>query len=304
MEPSSPAAAEPSPTTSTDAAPPTPAAHKAHEDDRITEDIYEYRLPDHWILDPKNLWSVMHGRRVQAVVDQVVASGARTVLEVGCGDGYNCGRLADAGLDVAGVDWSRNGIAHAKRLVPKGRFFCGDIRDEEFKRAFPEPFDVVLLIEVLEHIPPADCAPALRSMADCLKPGGLFVITTPSVNLRQIPSMHYRHFDEPTLRGVVRDAGGFSIEKLTGYGDIPAEHAYYRWVRLIDNPVFTIHPLRDAWQAYYARRCSGTPPHRCHGWIMTLRKNPVQVQTFLGAGGGGGGGAGRPSAKTVGSARD
>src|SRR3954464_12822842 len=95
-----------------DSAPPSPspaaaaAATPEPPKDRLTEDTYQYLLPDHWILDETKLWTVMHGRRVQAVGDQVIQSGARTVLEIGCGDGYNVGKLAKAGLDVAGVDWS------------------------------------------------------------------------------------------------------------------------------------------------------------------------------------------------------
>src|SRR4051812_22865136 len=130
--------------------------------EKLTARNYQYRLPDHWILDQQKLWTIMHDCYVNRVVDLVVESGASNVLEIGCGDGFNCGKLAAAGLEVAGVDWSENGIAYAKQLVPEGRFLKGDIRDAVFKRTFPKPFDAVILVEVLEHIPPADCADALR----------------------------------------------------------------------------------------------------------------------------------------------
>jgi hypothetical protein len=48
----------------------------------------------------------------------------RTILEVGCGDGWNGGKLVKAGVEkVIGIDWSRMEIAYSSPLVPARRFW-------------------------------------------------------------------------------------------------------------------------------------------------------------------------------------
>lgn len=76
------------------------------------------------------------------------------MLDAGCGDGWGTGRMADAGLAAVGVDWSQNAIRYASKLVPNARFFAGDLTDPTFKREFPDQFDAVAFIEVIEHVPP------------------------------------------------------------------------------------------------------------------------------------------------------
>src|SRR5689334_7421491 len=87
----------------------------AHESNKQTG----YLLPDHWILplcDNTGVWWLDHEAYVARVCEIVKASGARTVFEAGCGDGWNCNELVQCGLDVVGSDWSRNAIDHARRL--------------------------------------------------------------------------------------------------------------------------------------------------------------------------------------------
>ena len=169
----------------------------------LTAADYEYRLPDHWLLSEDSIWTMMHHAYVGRVVELVRERGARRVLELGCGDGWNSGKLAEAGLDVVGVDWSANGIEHARRLVPRARFVRGDVRDPGVAAQLGGPFDAVVFIEVLEHIPPPDCPDVLRLIARQLRPGGHLVMTTPSVNYPNTNPQHYRHFDEPTLRALI-----------------------------------------------------------------------------------------------------
>ena len=241
----------------------------------LTAADYSYEFPDHWLLErtPFDLFAVLHAAYVLRVVEIVRESGARTVLEAGCGDGWNCGKLAEAGLEVTGVEWSKNAVEHARRLVPRARFHCGDLLDPAFRERFTEPYDAVILVEVLEHIPPADCVEALRKITSVLKPGGTFVLTTPSVNQPNQNPAHYRHFEEGTLREVIREAGSLEITAIEGYGDVPGEVAHWRMRRWIDNRFWTVKPLQKLLVDRYAARCSRTALSVCQGFIVTMRKS-------------------------------
>ena len=244
--------------------------------DETGEDYY--RLPDHWILHDQQqdgLFAQMHGAYVGRVVEVLSRSGVHTALEVGCGDGWNCARLAEAGIEAVGIDWSRNAIAYASLLVPGARFFCGDIRDPAFAAACPEPFDAGLMIEVIEHIPPRDCVAALRNVAGLIKPGGRLVLTTPSTNFPNKNNQHYRHFDEATLRQLIGEARGLTIDSIEGYGDVPAEQRYYRWARWVDNRYWLIKPARRWLQRKCAPHWLDTPLSRCAGLIVALTCRPA-----------------------------
>jgi SAM-dependent methyltransferase len=244
----------------------------AHESNRRNG----YLLPDYWILplcDNTGLWWLDHEAYVERVCEIVKSSGAETVLEAGCGDGWNCHKLAECGLDVVGCDWSQNGIDHAKRLVPNARFHCGDLTDPEFKRVFSELFDAVVLIEVIEHIPPDECALALANVLRFLRPGGTFVMTTPSIHQVNQNPQHYRHFDEMTIRAVLSTVEGMEVTAVEGYGDAVFERAYLQIMRLVDNRFYRIKPLKRWLDGVYRRKYArGTSPRRCRGLIMTAVK--------------------------------
>jgi SAM-dependent methyltransferase len=235
-------------------------------------ELQGYALPYHWFLPKESIWTSIHDAYVSRVVDLVKQSGAKRVLEVGCGDGWNCGQLAQAGLEVAGIDWSTNGIEHARRLVPKGSFFCGDLTDSEFKAQFPEPFDAVILVEVLEHIPPEDCVSALRNMAACLKDGGTFVLTTPSVNFPNNNPRHFRHFTPRMLEELAEQSGELRLTRIEGYGDMKHLKFYQRLLPLVDNRLFSIKPLRRRLQNCVRQRAENTTVDRCCGLIAVMEK--------------------------------
>lgn len=242
----------------------------------LTADDYAYRFPDHWILHEQKvdtLFDRLNRAYVGRAVEIIKGSGASTVLEVGCGDGWNCGQLASASLDVVGIDWSENGIKYAKQFVPKARFFRADVRDEAFFSQFDKPFDALALIEVLEHIPPNDCVAALKNIAARMKSGGTFVLTTPSVNFPNNNPQHYQHFTEQKLRDLAT-AAGLVIRRIEGYGDVRAANAYWAKMRWVENSFYSIKPIARFLTAKYhaGTKLVDTPLDRCHGFIVTLTK--------------------------------
>ena len=227
-----------------------------------------YLLPDHWVAPQDRLWTKLHSVYVNRVVELLKNAGVHSLLEVGCGDGWNCGKAVEAGMDVVGVDFSQNGIDHCRRLVPQGRFLCSDITEETFRKTFPTPFDGVMFVEVIEHIPPEDCVQVLKNIRTFLKTGGCMVLTTPSTNKENRNPQHYRHFTVDILDGLFKEAGGLTLKHAEGYGDVIFERRYYKLAHFFDNRLFVIKPLREWYQNKYRDKAKATPLDRCHGLIL------------------------------------
>ncbi|MCA9658768.1 MAG: class I SAM-dependent methyltransferase, partial [Myxococcales bacterium] len=93
-------------------------------------------------------------------------TGPRSILDVGCGEGYMLAAIADAGVDaeLAGLDLSAPAIADARaRLGDRARL---EVRDARELADLGEQFDMVMMLEVLEHLPdPATMLPLLGRLA-------------------------------------------------------------------------------------------------------------------------------------------
>jgi len=96
-----------------------------------------------------------------------------SVLDIGCGGGLLCEPLARFGAKVTGLDASAKTInaarAHAAQEGFKIAYRNGSI--EDFVREGRHKFDVVLALEILEHV--ADIGSLLRSASALLKPDAL-----------------------------------------------------------------------------------------------------------------------------------
>lgn len=106
----------------------------------------------------------------------LIPPNTRRIVDIGCGNGYLAGLLADRGFDVIGIEPSADGIAQARAAHPTVRFEELPV-DSELGARIGEDFDVVIATEVIEHLP----APRtlLRAGLQLLRPGGRMLISTP-----------------------------------------------------------------------------------------------------------------------------
>jgi SAM-dependent methyltransferase len=95
------------------------------------------------------------------------------VLELGCGSGWDSAILAGAGLAVTGIDRSAEGLAEARRRVPNGTFYEGDIRD-----GFPDVngFGTILASLVLHYFTWEETEELARRLFRCLRHGGVLLV--------------------------------------------------------------------------------------------------------------------------------
>jgi SAM-dependent methyltransferase len=95
------------------------------------------------------------------IVRTVGALDVHSILDVGCGSGENLGALDSLGrYELSGVDISPEGIELARKRVPSAPMLSVLNVQEE---ALSERFDLVMSIQVIEHI--VDDMAALRNMA-------------------------------------------------------------------------------------------------------------------------------------------
>jgi 2-polyprenyl-3-methyl-5-hydroxy-6-metoxy-1,4-benzoquinol methylase len=116
------------------------------------------------------------GHFTRTLCREVATLAPRTIFDVGCGEGYMLAALHQRlpGARLAGVDLSADAIAAARvRLGGAARLEVADARSI----AEHERFDVVLMLEVLEHLDDPD--PMLDVLADLLQPRGRVVLSVP-----------------------------------------------------------------------------------------------------------------------------
>jgi 2-polyprenyl-6-hydroxyphenyl methylase/3-demethylubiquinone-9 3-methyltransferase len=99
------------------------------------------------------------------------------LLDIGCGGGILCEPLARLGASVLGADPAANNIAVARAHAARAGLAI-DYRDTtaEALAQAGESFDVVLAMEVVEHV--TDVGLFIGCAAAMVKPGGLLFVAT------------------------------------------------------------------------------------------------------------------------------
>lgn len=113
-------------------------------------------LQKHLNPNPVQRWLLR--RFHERVLELVRTTGARRILDVGCGEGFTLCELRQAGIQAAMVGMDLNGAAlawnqaHAMAQAPLS--LC----DIHHVPAADDSFDLVLCLEVLEHVPDSSLA--------------------------------------------------------------------------------------------------------------------------------------------------
>ena len=128
---------------------------------------------------------VINGLRLGYVLEQIASHFERPVgdltglrvADIGCGAGLMCEPVAARGAQVVGVDAATNNITAARLHANDGGLRIDyRVGDPNVALHAGEFFDVLLLLEVVEHV--ADLQAFLRDAASHLKPGGLLLVST------------------------------------------------------------------------------------------------------------------------------
>jgi ubiquinone/menaquinone biosynthesis C-methylase UbiE len=98
------------------------------------------------------------------------------ILDMGCGDGRYVSMFLEYSPHVRGIDFNEDNVqAYRQDAHQPDRVSQGDIQELPFGS---QQFDVVLLNEVLEHVP--DDRKAIAEAWRVLKPGGQLIVFSPT----------------------------------------------------------------------------------------------------------------------------
>lgn len=136
---------------------------------------------------------------------------ASRILDLGIGQGYLEQRLQQTGRNykLYGIDISEKAITRLKRKF-RGKFIVGNVLKIEnyYKNNY---FDVIVAIELIEHISPRKILGFYKDVYSLLKPGGIFIASTPLNeglrNIKKNPSSHVREYTEPIIKTELKISG-------------------------------------------------------------------------------------------------
>jgi SAM-dependent methyltransferase len=178
---------------------------------------------------------------------QVRASGARRVLDIGCGIGWSSHELSlvPSIEYVHAIDLSSALIKNAKRLFPSRKIVYETIDVLAISVAALGTFDAITMLDVYEHIPCAARPAFHEALRQLLSPNGLVLLTCPTISHQE----HLRTNNPAGLQPVDEDVG---LSQLAQLGDDTATQLdYYRVLSVWNN--------RDYLHAVL-RRSQGTSP--------------------------------------------
>lgn len=142
--------------------------------------------------------------------------GGSDVLELGCGGGGPATqRLAERNR-LVGVDISTRQIELARERVPTATFLCADATELDLEAA---SFDAIVSLYMFGHVPRAEQASVVGSMAFWLRVGGYLLATMGTANADDEVDgdwlgapMFFASFDETENRRMLANAGFELIE--------------------------------------------------------------------------------------------
>ncbi len=178
---------------------------------------------------------------------------SKTVIDIGCWTGQLEGIIQKYVTRLVAVDPNREAILFAQSHYPHVSFLTAAAD----RLPFPDhSFDVALLIDVLEHVPPNSEKRVLGEISRILKKRGKLILTTPNAHWLSIaldPAyflLGHRHYSEQALTDLLSSAklSVVSVKKYAGVAhlvkcliDLFAKHvlrrkidSYHRLKKYID----------------------------------------------------------------------
>ena len=122
------------------------------------------------------------------------------VIDIGCGYGWLLDYF-DSAQRVCGSDISEHAIEVAKKRSPNREFKVADIQNGV---AFEDKFDLVLAINVIEHLRNPEAG--IKGICEALKPGGITLVHLATIN-NALNKWEYKHLYDSDPTHIYRPKG-------------------------------------------------------------------------------------------------
>ena len=162
-------------------------------------------------VEDRHWWFVARRRIIAKILDSLVPGNNGAILEIGCGTGGNLSMLATYG-SVVGME-----MDDEARCLAEGRNIC-PVRKGVLPEKIPfgREFDLVCLLDVLEHIDDEEAA--ILAVGRKLKTGGKLLLTVPAFQFlwsaHDVELHHKRRYRQPALISSLQQAG-FKVHYVT-----------------------------------------------------------------------------------------
>lgn len=183
------------------------------------------------------------GRLLRCV--ELVNPQGKEILDIGCSLGwYEKYALAHSCKRIVGLEPNHEKVETARQEVPKATFVEGAAVTLPFKDS---EFDLVVMFDVLEHLPKNTESVTLREVYRVLGSEGRLVVSTPFSNfwanlLDPAWYLGHCHYTQEKLEKSLENAG-FQIEKIEFGGGFFEEASllvfyFYKWLLKSNSPTW------------------------------------------------------------------
>ena len=193
---------------------------KKEEFDHFSEIAKEWWEPD-------GKFKILHKilpLRIEYILKNINKNKVRNfdILDLGCGGGLTCEPLSRLGAKVTGVDFIKKNIevakTHAIKSNLKIRYIYNDLDSFNLK----EKFDVILILEVLEHLDQWEIL--LKKIKNNLKKKGVLIIST--INQTQLARIFAIYMAENILKKTL-EKNNFVIKSIEGLNYNPIFNEWF-----------------------------------------------------------------------------
>jgi SAM-dependent methyltransferase len=214
-------------------------------------------------------FSARVGSSILRFVRRRILLRGRRILDFGCGPGYLLEELLREGAVCQGLEFSPRSAEAATRRLGAVKDFLGVSLASKLPSGLPNGgFDVVFLVEVIEHLADGDLREVFREVRRLLVPGGHIVITCPNAEdlgaaLVHCPEcgctfnqwQHVRTVTRDGLRDLGHQAGFEEVVCKTTLFEPPASLGwrFVRWAHEFSGWARGSHPVRPH-LAYIGKR--------------------------------------------------
>ena len=200
-----------------------------------------YQFPYHYVPKYKNgnfiyyysgNWFIEYISFLEFLLEYLEKKEFHSIIEVGCGDGRIISEVYRKfkNKKIKGIDISNKAIFFAKAF----NYEILEIFEAKNIEKCNQKYDIILLIEVFEHIPLDIRDSFLKSLKKIMHKDSFLIMTVPHKN-RQMDIRHYEHFTLASLKSY------FSDFELIESKFIARKHKIVGWIyKILENDLFIL----------------------------------------------------------------